>query len=150
MGGMERAYLCSISDPYVGVCRKHVLQSSFGLGAHFVAKVLALLQNAWLVRIVVFMCTPLHVMRTSVSLCTLTPSMVNTEMVPVSDVWPTLMSEWGKSLNVSASVILGSRCGMGNVVTLEPRLTLQLATHTRFLERRKMGRPAVFRSHLLM
>ena len=54
---MERAYLCIIGEPYVGACRKHVLQRAFGVGAQFVAKVLALLQNAWLVCTVVFMCT---------------------------------------------------------------------------------------------
>ncbi len=46
--------------------------------------------------------SPLHVMRMSSSLNTLTPSFMNTETVPSSDVLPTLIRDVGKFWNVSA------------------------------------------------
>ena len=47
---------------------------------------------------------PLHLMSTSVSLCTVTPVFVKIDMVPSSDVFPTLINDVGKFVNVSAVV----------------------------------------------
>ena len=47
---------------------------------------------------------PLHLMSTSVFLCTVTPVFVNMKMVPLSEVFPTLISDVGKLVNVSAVV----------------------------------------------
>ena len=54
--------------------------------------------------------SPLHVMSTSCSLCTVTPSFVNIDIVPLSDILPTLISELGKSLNESALVAWSDSC----------------------------------------
>ena len=62
----------------------------------------------------------LQVMRTSVSLRTVTPSLVKIDIVSASDVLPTLNSECGKSLNASASVVCWLSLGMGNHVMLLP------------------------------
>ena len=57
-----------------------------------------------------FSCTPmrtgapLHLMSTSVSLCTVTPVLVKMEMVPSSEFFPMLSSDVGKLVNVSACV----------------------------------------------
>jgi hypothetical protein len=58
----------------------------------------------WLSLTPMRMGSPLHVMSTSSSLNTLTPSFVNTETVPSSAVLPTLIKEVGKSWNVSACI----------------------------------------------
>ncbi len=50
--------------------------------------------------------SPLHVMRTSFSLNTLTPSFMKTETVSSSDVLPTLIRDVGKSWNVSACLLI--------------------------------------------
>ncbi len=47
---------------------------------------------------------PLHVMSTSSSLNTLTPSFVKTETVPLLAVLPMLIKDEGKSWNVSACI----------------------------------------------
>ena len=57
----------------------------------------------------------LHMMKTSFSLWTVTPSFVKTEMVHVLDVFPTLMRECGKSSKVSASAALNGY--LGSVIT---------------------------------
>ena len=49
---------------------------------------------------------PLQVISTSSSLCTVTLSLVKLEMVPASEVFPTLIRECGKSSNVSAYLVL--------------------------------------------
>ena len=47
---------------------------------------------------------PFHMMSTSVSLCTVTPVLVKIEMVPLSEVFLTLINDVGKLVNVSACV----------------------------------------------
>eukprot|EP00956_Cyclotella_meneghiniana_P038422 scaffold154279_cov36-Cyclotella_meneghiniana.AAC.2 len=58
--------------------------------------------------------SPLHLIRTSVSLCTVKPSLVKIEIVPSSAVLPTLIRDVGKSLKVSACAALADSCGIGN------------------------------------
>ena len=61
--------------------------------------------------------SPLHVMSTSSSLYTVTPSFVNADMVPSSDVFPTLISDDVKILNVYASFAFADSFWKGNRVT---------------------------------
>ena len=56
-------------------------------------------------------------MSTSYSLYTVTPSLVKMDRLPSSDVLPTLISEVGNYLNVSASADFLDSCGNGSVVT---------------------------------
>ena len=58
---------------------------------------------------------PLHLMRTSVSLCTVTPVLVKIDMVPSSDVFPMLINNVGKLVNVSAVVAVLIAVGRGVV-----------------------------------
>lgn len=70
---------------------------------------------------------PLHVMSTSSSLCTVTPSFVKMDIVQSSAVFPTLISELGKSPNVSASVALADKLlKKGSLVTCCAWLTHHL------------------------
>ena len=52
------------------------------------------------------------------------------DMLPSSAVFPTLMSEVGKSLNVSASAAFVESCGKGSAVTYCPLHVLPFATPT--------------------
>ena len=92
----------------------------------------------------------LHVISTSCSLCTVTPCLVKIDTVPASAVLPTLMSECGKSSNVSASVSVVGMPGMGNVVTWCPRLMPPLATPTHLVDLRRIGNLAWARSRSLI
>ena len=56
----------------------------------------------------------LYLINTSVSLCTVTPVLVKMEMVPSSAVLPTLISEVGKLLNVSAFAARFDNCLNGS------------------------------------
>ncbi len=60
---------------------------------------------------------PLHVMRMSCSLCTVTPSLVKIDIMPSSAVLPTLISESGNSVNVSACLaeVAGQHVKKGDV-----------------------------------
>ncbi len=93
---------------------------------------------------------PLHVMRTSSSLNTLTPSFVKTDTVPLLAVLPTLIKEVGKSWNVSACLDWAESCQNGSWVTYFALLVPPLATPTLRVDGCKMGRPALRRSFLLM
>ena len=93
---------------------------------------------------------PLHVMRTSCSLCTVTPSLVKIEMVPSSEVLPTLINDVGKSSKVSAWFAVGDSCWNGSCVTCFAVLLPPLATPTRLFDRRSIGSPAATRSRSLM
>ena len=84
---------------------------------------------------------PLHVTITLSSLWTVTPSFVNIEIVPASEVLPKYAHKCGKSSNVSVSVSSFGRCGMGSVVTLVPVLTSPFATPTLLVERHSIGSP---------
>jgi hypothetical protein len=54
---------------------------------------------------------PLHVMSTSSSLNTVTPFLVNTDMVPLLETLPTLINNVGKSWKVSAFMPALIVCG---------------------------------------
>jgi len=73
--------------------------------------------------------SPLHVMSTSSSLYTVTPSFVNTDMVPSSAVCGLSHTHYDdvKSLNVSASVALADSFWNGNFVTYVGLLPLSLS-----------------------
>ena len=92
---------------------------------------------------------PLHLMRTSVSLCTVTPVLVKMEMVPSLEVFPTPINDVGKSVNVSACVARFDNCGKGSQVTCFALHVLPFATLTFLLDERKMGIHASFLSSLL-
>ena len=92
---------------------------------------------------------PLHLMSTSVSLCTVTPVFVNMEMVPLLEVFPTLISDVGKLVNVSAVVARFDNCGKGSRVTFFALHLPPFATSTFFLDARRMGIHASFLSSLL-
>ena len=88
---------------------------------------------------------PLHVISTSCSLCTVTPSFVKIDIVPSSDVLPTLISELGKSLNESALAAWSDNCLNGRRLTCLAVLVPPLATPTRFVDGRKIGKPTFMR-----
>ena len=90
--------------------------------------------------------SPLHVMSTSCSLCTVTPSFVNIDIVPSSDVLPTLISELGKLSNESALAAWLDICLNGRQLTCCAVLVPPLATPTRFVDGRMVGRPTILRS----
>ncbi len=92
---------------------------------------------------------PLHLMSTSVSLCTVTPVFVNMEMVPSLEVFPTLISEVGKLVNVSAVVARSENCGKGSRVTFFALHLPPFATLTFLLDDHRMGIHASFLSSLL-
>ena len=75
---------------------------------------------------------PLHLMRTSVSLCTVTPVLVKMEMVPSSEVFLTLISDVGKLVKVSAFVAHLDYCGKGSCVTFFALHVSPFATPTFF------------------
>jgi len=84
----------------------------------------------WLSLTPMRMGSPLHVMSTSSSLNTLTPSFVNTDTVPSSAILPTLIREVGKSWNVSARIAWAENCQNGRWVTYVALLVPPLATPT--------------------
>ena len=59
----------------------------------------------------------LQFMRTYSSLYTDTPSLVKMDVLPSSNIFPTLIRDVGKSSNVSASAAFFDSCGKGNLVT---------------------------------
>ncbi len=67
---------------------------------------------------------PLHVMSTSSSLNTVTPVLVKTDMVPLSEVLPTLISNVGKFWKVSACLAHADSLWNGSQVCIEPGLFL--------------------------
>ena len=93
---------------------------------------------------------PLHLMSTSVSLFTVTPVLVKKEMVPLAEVFLTLINDVGKSVNVSACVARFDNCGKGSHVTCSTLHVLPFATLTCLLDERKMGICASFLSYFLM
>ena len=92
---------------------------------------------------------PLHLISTSSSLCTVTPVLVNMEMVPSSEVFPTLISDVGKLVNVSAVVARFDSCGKGSRVTFFALHVSPFATPTFLYDERKMGIHASFLSSSL-
>jgi hypothetical protein len=94
--------------------------------------------------------SPLHVMRTSSSLNTLTPSFVKTETVPSSNVLPTLIRDVGKSWNVSACRDHAEFLQKGSWATYLVLLVPPLATPNHCVDGLRIGRSALRRSCLLM
>ncbi len=92
---------------------------------------------------------PLHLISTSFSLCTVTPVLVNMEMVPSSEVFPTLISDVGKLVNVSAVVARFDNCGKRIRVTFFALHVFPFATPTFLFDERKMGMHASFLLSLL-
>ncbi len=94
--------------------------------------------------------SPLHIMRTSSSLNTLTPSFVKTQTVPLSDVLPMLIRDVGKSWNVSPCLACADSLQKGIWVTYLALLVPPLVTPTRHVDGLRLGRPALRWSCLLM
>ena len=90
-----------------------------------------------------------HVINTSSSLYTVTPSLVNMETLPSLAVLTTLIKDVGGSLNVSDSVALLESWGKGSLVTYLPLHAPPLATPTFLADMRNIGRPNLFLSFLL-
>ena len=78
----------------------------------------------WLSSMPMMIGSPLHVMRTSSSLNTLTPSFLNTKTVLSSDVLPTLIRDVGKSWNVSACLNCAESVQNGSWMTYFALLTI--------------------------
>ena len=76
---------------------------------------------------------PLHLMSTSVSLCMVTPVLVKMEMVPSPEVFPTLISDVGKLVKVSAFVAHFDNCGKGSCVLCFALHVSPFATPTFFV-----------------
>jgi hypothetical protein len=94
--------------------------------------------------------SPLHVMRKSSSLNTLTPSFVNTKTVPSSDVLTMLIRDVGKSWNVSACLDCTDSVQKGSWVAYLALLVLPFATLTCCVEGLRIERPTLRWSCLLM
>ena len=92
----------------------------------------------------------LRVMGTSFLLCTVTPSLVKIDIVPLLAVFPTLIRDMGNSLNVSACLDFDDNDGKGKLVTCFPLLFSPLATMTHLVDGRNIGRRAASLSSLLM
>ena len=90
-----------------------------------------------------------HLMSTSVSLCTVTPVLVKMNMVPTLEVFPTLVNDVGKLVNVSAVVARFDNCGKGSCVTFFALHVSPFATPTFLFDERKMGIHASFLLPLL-
>ena len=82
-----------------------------------------------------------HVMSTSSSLYTVTPSLVKMDMLPSSAVLPTLISYVGNSSNVSASSSLVESCSNGSEVTYLPLQSPLLANPTFLSDILNIGMP---------
>ena len=67
----------------------------------------------WLSQMPMKIGSPLQVIKTSSSLWTVMPVLVNMDTVPSSAVLPMLMSDVGKSLNVSAHLAVGKSLSNG-------------------------------------
>ena len=92
---------------------------------------------------------PLHVIRTSSSLKTVTPVLVNTEIVPLFEVFPTLIKDAGKSWKMSACHARDEKLWNGSRVTCFAWLVPPLATLTLCVDCRRIKRPALMQSLLL-
>ena len=72
------------------------------------------------------------------------------DMVPSSEILPTLMSDVGKLVKVSANVARADNWGKGSRVTLVALHVSPLATPTFLFDERKMGMQASFLSSSLI
>ena len=91
----------------------------------------------------------LHLISTSVSLCTVTTILVNMEMVPSLEVFTTLINDVGKLVNVSSVVARFDNCGKGSRVTFFALYVPPFATSTFFLDERRIGILTSFLSSML-
>ena len=89
-------------------------------------------------------------MSSSFSSCTVTPSLVKIDIVPLLAVLPTLIRDMGNSLKVSACCAFLDKAGKGKLVMCWPFLFYPFATMARLVDGRKMGRRAAALSLLLM
>ena len=92
---------------------------------------------------------PLHVISTSSSLKTVTPLLVNIDMVPLSKVLPTLIRDVGKSWKVSTCCACTESLWNGSWMTGFAWLVPPLATPTLRVNCCRMERPALTQSLLL-
>jgi hypothetical protein len=106
--------------------------------------------HPWLSRMPMRIGSPLHVIRTSSSLNTLTPSFMKTETMLSSDVLPTLIRDVGKSWNVSACLDRADSYQKGSWVTYLVLLVPPFLIPACRVEGPRIGRPALRRSFLLM
>ena len=93
---------------------------------------------------------PLHVMRKSFSLCTVTPSLVKIDRLLLLQVLPRLISNVRKSWNVSACAASFDSCSNGTLVTCYLLRVSPLATPTCFVDCRSIGSFAFCLSFSLM
>ena len=91
---------------------------------------------------------PLHLMSTSVSLCTVTPVLVKMEMVTSLEVFPTFINDVGKLVAVSAFVARIDNW-KGSCVTCFSLHVSSFATLTFLFDEHKMGMHVSFLSSLL-
>ena len=92
---------------------------------------------------------PLHVINTSSSLWTVTPSLVKMEIFPLSLVLPTLIKDVGILLSESALAVSLDVCGRESLVSHFTLFVPALATPTRFVDRQIIGIPVFNLSPLL-
>ena len=90
-----------------------------------------------------------HVMSTSSSLYTVTQSLVKVDMLPLSDLLPTLISDVGNFFNVSASAALLESCRNDSAVTYLIFKALLLSPPTFLSDILNIGRPNFFLSFSL-
>jgi hypothetical protein len=87
--------------------------------------------------------SPLHVIRMSSFLNTLTPSFMKAKTVPSFDVLPTLIRYVGKSWNVSAHLDCAESLQKGSQVTYLALLVPPLVTPTCHVDGLRIGKPAL-------
>ena len=90
--------------------------------------------------------SPLHLIRTSSSLNTDTPSLLKIDTVLSSANFPTLINDDGHVLKESAVVAVVDNCGNGSVVLYLPCTTSPFATPTLFLDCFSIGKCNCFLS----
>ena len=93
---------------------------------------------------------PFTVIRTSSSLCIVTPCFMNMDTLPSLFTLPMLNTEVGKSSNVWASTTAFDSCGIGRGVTFVTVLNPQLATLTCLVNFCMIGNFAIALSVSLM
>ena len=100
----------------------------------------------WLLQTPMRMGLSFHMIRMSCVLYTFTPSLVKIEILPLSAVFPTLISNVGKLGNVSTNLAFFDRAGKGSCVTDLPLHFSLFDTTTCLVDGLNIGRPAAFLS----
>ena len=93
---------------------------------------------------------PFHSDEYVCSLCTVTPLFVKMDIIPSSDVFPTLINECGNSVKVSAVLADVDIVWNGSCVTNFALHVSPLATFTFLLDLCRIGSCACLRSSLVM